>query len=362
MATSALAVYAGQSAAQQLAREGWDASLFGALLGASGGPKWFVLSELDQLLFGDFLQRSAAPLTTLGSSIGSWRNTCLALDDPAAAIKRLQQGYLYQQFSARPNAAEVSAVSNRILQAMLGEQGAAQVAANPRIHSHIVTARGRGPAAAERGPLLASAMAAAALGNTLHRQVLRLGFQRVVFHSGQRPAPGLELADFHTRYAPLGQNNLNAALHASGAIPFVLTGERDIPGAPRGQYWDGGIIDYHFDLAQYRGEGLLLYPHFRPDITPGWFDKFLPWRTRPLQRQAVDRLVLLCPNPAWVAQLPLGKIPDRSDFQRLGPDERVRYWEACVARSAALAEEFAALLSASDPLAGVTVLQDAEAA
>ncbi|GAB3273958.1 patatin-like phospholipase family protein [Parahaliea aestuarii] len=362
MATSALSVYAGETAARQLRREGWDASLFSLLLGASGGPKWFVLSELDQVLFGDFLQRSNTPLTTLGSSIGSWRNTCLALDDPAAAVRRLQQGYLYQQFSSRPDAAEVSAVSGGILRATLGEQGAARVATHPRIHSHIVTARGRGPAAAGRGPLLASAMAAAALGNSVHRQALRLGFQRVVFHSGAQAAPGLELADFHTHYAPLGPDNLAAALHASGAIPFVLTGERDIPGAPPGQYWDGGIIDYHFDLAQYRGEGLLLYPHFRPDITPGWFDKFLPWRTRPLQRQAVERLVLLCPNPAWVAQLPLGKIPDRSDFQRLAPDARVRYWEACVARSRALAEEFAELVSGSDPLAGVTVLKGRAAA
>ncbi|TXS94282.1 patatin-like phospholipase family protein [Parahaliea maris] len=357
MAVRALSLYLGSKAAQRISREGWNPDLFSLLLGASGGPKWFILSELDKVLFGDFLQRGSARLATLGSSVGSWRNTCLALEDPAAAVTRLQQAYLYQQYSAKPDIAEVSTASGRILQELLGERGEIQVAANPRIHSHIVTARGRGPAAADAGPLLASAMAAAALGNTLHRQVLRLGFQRVVFHSDSRPAPGLRLADFQTRYSPLGEDNLKAALHASGAIPFVLTGERDIPGAPRGQYWDGGIIDYHFDLAQYRGDGLLLYPHFRPDITPGWFDKFLPWRTRPLQRQAVDNLVLLCPNPDWVAQLPLGKIPDRSDFQRLPAEERVRYWETCVEQSRALAEEFAALVAGSDPLAGVTVLE-----
>jgi hypothetical protein len=58
-----------------------------------------------------------------------------------------------------------------------------------------------------------------------------------------------------------------------------------------------------------------------------------------------------------VADLPFGKIPDRSDFTRLGHEERVRYWESCVQRSAALAEEFAALIDSSDPLRGVTRLQ-----
>ena len=148
---------------------------------------------------------------------------------------------------------------------------------------------------------------------------------------------------------------LTRSLHASGSIPFVLTGERDIPGAPAGQYWDGGIIDYHFDLGQYQGDGLILYPHFRSDITPGWFDKFLPWRQAAIHE--IDNLVLLCPGEAFVADLPFGKIPDRSDFTRLGHEERVRYWEICVARSAALAEEFAALVDDSDPLRGATLLR-----
>jgi hypothetical protein len=196
-------------------------------------------------------------------------------------------------------------------------------------------------------------MGAAALGNTVSRRMLKLHFQRVVFHSGDAPNPGLALHDFSTRYCALRQDNVAAALHASGAIPFVLTGERDIPGAPPGQYWDGGIIDYHFDLGQYRGDGLILYPHFSASIIPGWFDKFLPWRQAAIHE--VDKLVLLCPSEPFIADLPLGKIPDRSDFTHMQHQERVRYWEQCVKRSEALAEEFAALISGSDPLRGVTI-------
>jgi hypothetical protein len=198
-------------------------------------------------------------------------------------------------------------------------------------------------------------MGIAALGNTLSRRLLKAHFQRVVFYSGQQPSPQLSLDDFQTRYCPLQETNVRAVLHASGAIPFVLTGERDIAGAPPGQYWDGGIIDYHFDLGQYLGQGLILYPHFSTSVIPGWFDKFLPWRQGAIHE--VDNLVLLCPSESFVADLPLGKIPDRSDFNKLSHQARVRYWEQCVERSKALAEEFAELVGGSNPLSGVTVFE-----
>jgi len=355
VAVKALSVYLGPSAARQLAAEGWSPSLFRLLLGASGGPKWFALSQLDRVLFGNFLQGATTPLATLGSSIGAWRNACLGTADPAAAIARMEQAYLHQYYARKPTPRIVSDYSGRILRDMLGPGGAAEVLDNTRIHSHIVTARGRGAAGARSAPVLAAAMAAAALGNSLSRQWLRHAFQRVVFHSGAMPLAGLPFEDFDTAYTPLNAGNLTAALHASGAIPFVLAGERDIANAPSGQYWDGGIIDYHFDLQRFAGDGLVLYPHFRPDITPGWFDKFLPWRSR--RACSLDQLVLLCPSAEFVAGLPFGKIPDRSDFTRLGHEERVRYWEQCVSQCAALAEEFQELINGSDPLAGSVLLQ-----
>ena len=66
---------------------------------------------------------------------------------------------------------------------------------------------------------------------------------------------------------------------ASCSIPFWLDAVHDIPGAPRGAYWDGGITDYHLhlDYAQ-MGEGLVLYPHFQPTVVPGWLDKGLKHR------------------------------------------------------------------------------------
>ena len=144
---SPLAIHAGREAAATLARHGWDPSLFSLLLGASGGPKWFILAALDRYLFGDYLQRSTQPLSVLGSSVGAWRHACLAQADPVAAIDRFAESYLGQVYSARPDAAEVSRTSRATLDHLLGSAGAEAIARHPRITTHIVTALGRAPCA-----------------------------------------------------------------------------------------------------------------------------------------------------------------------------------------------------------------------
>ena len=75
---SSLSIYAGPTALQQIRREGLKADQFKVLVGASGGPKWFVLYGLDRYLFGEFCQRREQQLITLGSSAGAWRLCCLA--------------------------------------------------------------------------------------------------------------------------------------------------------------------------------------------------------------------------------------------------------------------------------------------
>ena len=170
----ALSVYMGREAADRIGRDGWSADLFDLLLGASGGPKWFILGHLDRLLFGHFLTSGTRPLTVVGSSIGSWRHACLAMEDPVSAVDRLEQGYLYQHYATAPTADEVSEVSLAMLDKVLGDNGARALAGHPRFRSHIVTARGRGPAAAASSPLLATGMGVAALGNAVSRRLLKL--------------------------------------------------------------------------------------------------------------------------------------------------------------------------------------------
>lgn len=355
MSPRPLQIQLGRNAARSLQEHGWRGRDIKLLMGASGGPKWLILGHLDRLLFDSFLmQERTAPLRAIGSSVGSWRHACLAQEKPSAAIQRFEDIYLNWEYSDKPRVAEISSASRQMLSHVLGEHGADAVAQNPWLHSYIVTARGRGLNSARNAGAIALGMGSSAIANTLHRQLLATQFQRVIFSSiGAQP---LRLTDFATTHVELHAKLVKKALHASGSIPFLLSGERDIPGAPRGHYWDGGIIDYHFDMQQVDDEQLILYPHFRADLTPGWFDKLLPWRRHGTPRK--ENLILLSPSPDFIASLPGGKIPDRSDFSKMNPAQRVAIWRECVNRSRELAEDFAQQIAAKDPLKNTSLLAE----
>ena len=53
----------------------------------------------------------------------------------------------------------------------------------------------------------------------------------------------------------------------------------------------------------------------------------------------MDRTILISPSPEFVARLPNGKIPDRSDFTTLAPKDRERAWRGAVAACRELADE-----------------------
>ena len=192
--------------------------------------------------------------------------------------------------------------------------------------------------------------------------------ERVVFSgpAGERGAPAplpFDTRDFRTRHVLLSTNNFYPALQASGSIPFVLQAVHDIPGAPRGAYWDGGITDYHLHLAynatssvaagagpesaggtkDHQAGQIVLYPHFQQAVVPGWLDK--PWKRRHGATPFLDHMLVLAPNPEWVRTLPGGKLPDRNDFQKLTHAERVEAWSTSVQAARQLADEFEAWLA-----------------
>ena len=254
----ALSVYMGSEAAKAIGEQGWQSAPFNTLIGASGGPKWLILSELDKVLGHSLLLGRGEPMTLLGSSIGTWRHACLSLNDPRAAISRLQQAYLYQEYSrARPSPIEVSEVAEQMLRRALGPEGARQIAAHPTLHNAIVTARAKGVARGKSGWKLGMGMATATLSNAVSRKGLELLFDRVAFcHSELSSMPFTN--GFNTQLTPLDELNLIPALKASGAIPFLMKCEPTIPGASGGPFWDGGIIDYHFTLKANQTPGLVL--------------------------------------------------------------------------------------------------------
>ena len=353
---SALSIYAGPTALRRIRNEGLHAEQFSVLVGASGGPKWFVLYGLDRYLFGDFFANRTAALYTLGSSAGAWRLCCLAMADPVSAIDRLATLYSQERYSDAPGVAEVTESARTMLKSVLGSEGARDIVANSVIRTHILADRCRGQGTSNSRIMQSLMLGSGAIANGFSRKALSVFFQRFIFSNRADLSPWKKLKGFDTRLVELTEENVFQALLASGSIPFVLEGVRDIPGAAKGLYWDGGIVDYHFDMPFHDGGSLVLFPHFSASIIPGWFDKHLPWRQ--VHEEYLHNVVLVAPSAEFVATLPGQKIPDRKDFARLDNDTRIRVFQEVLDRSKQLAEDFARLVDEGIGLDGLLPIAD----
>jgi hypothetical protein len=200
------------------------------------------------------------------------------------------------------------------------------------------------------------------LTNIASRKAMGAWLERAVFSANLAPLP-FAANDYRTRRYALSERNFADVVQASCSIPFVLNAVHDIHGAPRGAYWDGGITDYHLHLdyrpvgdATERDGGVVLYPHFQRAVVPGWLDKSLKWRHR--STHFLDDVIVLAPNPEWVATLPNGKLPDRTDFTRYAHDlkGRIAVWQTAVAESERIRDEFAEWVATGANAAAVHAL------
>ncbi len=338
MTSHCLTFRAGAGALGSIRTHGFDISSVGTIAGASGGAKWLVLSQLDRAILANFMPGMTSPVHLIGSSIGSWRFSCYAQQDPVAAIERLEYAYLEQSYSEKPDIHEITAKSREILNFVLGDTGVDEILGNPLFRMHVMAVRSRHVLATEYRGLLAAGLITAAALNAVSRRSLGLFFERALFFDKRDVPPFFDLAGFPIQRIEMSRANLADAVIATGSIPLVLSGVRNIAGATPGVYRDGGVIDYHLDLPHSARERITLFPHFYERIVPGWFDKKLKWR-RPSPGN-VDRTILISPSPEFVSTLPHGKIPDRTDFTRYTPAERVAAWRNCVQACERLADEF----------------------
>jgi pimeloyl-ACP methyl ester carboxylesterase len=308
------------------------------MAGASGGAKWLVLSKLDRVAADTLIPRLHEPVYLIGSSIGAWRFACYAQDRPLEAIERFEEAYLGQTYSEEPDRDEITTKSRQILDYVLGESGTAEILSHPVFRTSIMTVRSRHVTASEQPAVLVPGLLAAAALNAVSRRSLGAFFERVLFFDARDLPPFFDMRGFPLRQVELAEANLKDAIIATGSIPMILSGVRDIAGAPRGMYRDGGVIDYHLDLPQSAPDRLTLYLHFIDRIVPGWFDKKLSWR-KP-DPSNVDRTILVSPSKEFVSRLPHAKIPDRRDFINFKPEERIRAWRTVVDMCDELADEF----------------------
>ncbi|MEO7886849.1 MAG: phospholipase, partial [Polaromonas sp.] len=356
----ALRIYAGPKARRHIEQNGLNPADISVVPGAAGGPKGLILGALDRFIFGAWLAQSSQPVDLIGASIGAWRMATACLNNPVAGFQRLESDYVHQHYELkpgqkRPTADVVSEQFGRNLKEFYGDR-VREVIGNPRYRLHIVTSRGRHMLGREHKVATPLGYLGAFLANSVHRKAMGAWLERVVFSARNAPLP-FATADYRTRQVPMDEANFQPALQASCSIPFVLRSVRNIPGAPPGAYWDGGITDYHLHLNYHRAEmtqasgaspGLVLYPHFQKAVVPGWLDKGLKWRHG--ATHFLDNMVLLAPDPQWIKTLPAGKLPDREDFLRYSHDtpSRVRAWSAATSKAGQLAEEYAQWLRRPD--------------
>lgn len=350
----ALRIYAGPKARRHIEQHGLLPQHVSVIPGAAGGPKGLVLGPLDRFIFGEWLPQSSQPVHLVGASIGAWRMATACLNEPVRAFERLEHDYIHQDYALapgqkRPTAAHVSERFGQSLQAFYGGR-VEEVLGHRRYKLHIVTSRGRHVLGREHALRTPLGYLGAFLTNSVHRRSMGAWLERVVFSSPGAALPFLA-NDYRTRQVALSEANFNPALQASCSIPFVLKAVHNIPGAPPGAYWDGGITDYHLHLnyAAQPMSGLVLYPHFQKAVVPGWLDKSLRWRHG--ATHFLDNMVVLAPDPDWVRTLPNSKLPDRTDFTRYGTDlqSRVKAWGQGVAASRRMADEFGEWLAMPDP-------------
>jgi hypothetical protein len=370
----ALRIYAGPRALARVRERGLAPSDVRVIPAAAGGPKGLMLLALDRFLFGEWLpqSKSSEPIDLLGASIGAWRMAAACLNDPVSALERLEHDYIHQEYEVPPGKKVPTPehVSEKFGAGIAMTFGGREpeVLHHPRYRMHIVTSRGRHLMRRDSKVRAGLGYASAYFTNILSRKAMGAWIERAVFSSRAAPLP-FAADDYRTRRYALTEQNFSQVLRASCSIPFVLRAVHDVLGAPRGAYWDGGITDYHLhvdyrsrcegnhngngnvsanesasDGATSTAGGVVLYPHFQKTIVPGWLDKSLKWRHK--STHFLDDVVVLAPNPEWIATLPNQKIPDRTDFTRYGRDTsaRVDVWERAVAESVRLRDEFAEMV------------------
>jgi hypothetical protein len=339
---SSLVLAAGRRAYARLHDHGLEPGLVHSMLAASGGPKGLMLLQLDRYLVSEFLPRSSQPIDVLGTSIGAWRMMNYTQADPCAALDRFEELYLGQSYAPKPTRDEITAECRRLLEGMLGTKGAEEIVANPRFRLHVIAARAKGNAASDDKSKLLMTMGLLMASNVITSSAPYWFFERVLFKHSEGGFP------WHTSLPLAGNTEFTAenvlpVLLATASIPLVLNGISDIPGAPAGIYRDGGLTDYHLANPLTEKEGIVLYPHFFPQVVPGWFDKSLTWRQP--SHEHFDDVLLVTPSSSFIASLPYGRIPDRNDFVNFSAEERVRYWQQVLAATQRLAEEFHELVS-----------------
>ena len=332
---------AGHRAYERIRLGGLCADDVKMVVGASGAAKWLVLHGLETALFGQSFVGRTKPLHLYGTSIGSWKSVAAARQNPKVAFDTLAQAYIHTYYQGRITPDQVAVEAERIMARFLGPGVPEEVLSHPYCRLHLSAVRCRGPLASDNQTIQMAGLAMTWLANRISRNLFRRVCEPLLFYDKRNSPPFSRNGEFPAGEVALSPKNFRQALLASGSIPCVMKSVRNISGVDRAAYRDGGLFHYHPAFDFLAGEdGIVLYPHFYPQVTLGWFDHKQP--SRLADGRMLSDVLLLAPSASFVAELPGREIPDRRHFVSLSgrDDERIAAWEKTVKMSSRLGEQF----------------------
>lgn len=338
---SRLRIKAGKKVYEIIKDGGFNFDDVTAYFGAAVGPRWLIASGFDQTLLSRELLGRKRAVHLIGSSAGAWRFAAWIQPQALESYRKFLNAYVTVGFTRQDTPLTILGKFNDIVNAYIEDDALPFALASKHYRLSVITARAKGPVASEKHYLQKSALAACYVLNFLSRNNLYRFAERVVFYNGSKPPPFCFQPQFRGKYVRMNEANFKYAVMASGAIPLVVAGVKNIFGAPRGVYRDGGLMDYHLSHQfAARENELVLFFHHQERIIPGWLDKNI--KKRQTDGETLSNVVMIFPSQSFVDKLPGGKIPDRDDFLAYADNSsrRIHNWEKAVELAAPLGEDF----------------------
>lgn len=341
-----LCIKAGPRAYEMIMNGGFDFDRIAAYVAPAGGPRWLAASGFDLALLENGVLGRKKPVLLSGTSSGAWRLAAWPQPEPVQSYRTFMELYLENSSYKLGDTPRFLLESmSEIIDNYIEDDAIPFALANKKYRLAVTTARAKNIAASEKKWIQQAGIGAAWLLNAMNPDHVHLFFERVVFYYGPLPPRFCLQPGFRGKAIPLNATNFKAAILASGAIPLVIAGLKDIYGAPVGIYRDGGLFDYHLN-HEYTGKDgeMTLFFNHQERIVPGWLDKRFQSRRPP--EPILENVLMVYPSESFVERLPGGRVPDREDFLLFidDPETRVRNWRKAVELCAPLGEQFLELI------------------
>jgi len=223
-----LTFLAGERAFSLIREYGLRPDMVKVMAGASGGPKWLVLSGLDRVICPTFFNNRKEPLFLIGTSIGAWRFAALSRNDQIEAIDRFQSSYISQVYNTKPTPENVTRESLRILNDIMPDDTIREILHHPYMRLNLLAVRCKWPIDRDDKIPQSLGLLMAGIFNVVNRNLLGLFFGRSLFYDSRDIPPFYGMSGFSIERIPLTEKNIKSALLASGAIPLAMSGVKAI--------------------------------------------------------------------------------------------------------------------------------------